>query len=386
MPAVNRICTTDGMVRFSGVCKTYRGEGRSLEVLGNVSIEVPDRQFISIVGASGCGKSTLLMMLAGLEPLSGGSIEIAGHTVRSPRRDVGIIFQDPTLLPWKSAMENVIFPIEIFGLPLEKYRPRAEALLEMVGFAEARHEKPRQLSGGMRQRVAICRALIHEPKLLLMDEPFSALDAISRDEAERYFGRYLGTLSTDRVFHYAFDSRSGVFVGSRGRPRRSTGSDRMRSSDQLRAAAAAGDRRNGGLQPNLRRSSAGDRRHPQLFGSSERMSQDLLMPDSDAASRSLERRQAIGRMTRKTILPSLTALVVIVIWEVFVDTLSISPVLLPAPSVILQAMWVHRDILIANAIPTAIEFGGRIRAFGRSGCITGRAAGLFDDGKRRTLS
>ena len=224
MPPVNRTCTTNGMVRFSGVCKTYRGEGRSLEVLRNLSIEVPDRQFISIVGPSGCGKSTLLMMLAGLEPLSRGSIEIAGNTVKSPRRDVGIIFQDPTLLPWKSAIENVIFPIEIFGLPLEKYRLRAEALLEMVGLAEARHKKPRQLSGGMRQRVAICRALIHEPKLLLMDEPFSALDAISRDELNvtlvDIWERYQQT-----AFFITHSIREAVFLSDRvvvlgGRPGR----------------------------------------------------------------------------------------------------------------------------------------------------------------------
>jgi NitT/TauT family transport system ATP-binding protein len=169
-------------VRLTKVGKSFRSEGRTLEVLQNVSIDVADRQFISILGPSGCGKSTLLMMLAGLEPVSIGSIEIAGQTVRTPRRDVGIIFQDPTLLPWKTALENVLFPIEIYGLPLDKYRARAEALLDLVGLAEARQRRPRQLSGGMRQRVAICRALIHEPKLLLMDEPFSALDAITRDE------------------------------------------------------------------------------------------------------------------------------------------------------------------------------------------------------------
>jgi NitT/TauT family transport system ATP-binding protein len=143
---------------------------------------VTARQFISILGPSGCGKSTLLMMLAGLEPISSGAIEIAGDAVRTPRRDVGIIFQDPTLLPWKTALDNVLFPIEIFGLPVHRYQGRAESLLEMVGLAEARRRRPRQLSGGMRQRVAICRALVHDPKLLLMDEPFSALDAITRDE------------------------------------------------------------------------------------------------------------------------------------------------------------------------------------------------------------
>jgi NitT/TauT family transport system ATP-binding protein len=174
--------SVEAFVRLSKVSKTFLSEGGPLEVLRNINIDVAGRQFISILGPSGCGKSTLLMMLAGLEPISSGCIEIAGQPVRTPRRDVGIIFQDPTLLPWKTALENVLFPIEIYGWPFDKYRARAEALLDLVGLAEARERRPRQLSGGMRQRVAICRALIHEPKLLLMDEPFSALDAITRDE------------------------------------------------------------------------------------------------------------------------------------------------------------------------------------------------------------
>jgi NitT/TauT family transport system ATP-binding protein len=172
----------EGLVRICNVGKAFSREGASLEVLRNVSIDVPARQFISILGASGCGKTTLLMMLAGLEPISSGSIEIGGQPVRRPRRDVGVIFQDPTLLPWKTALENVLFPIEIFGFSLAEYRPRAQALLELVALGDALHLRPRQLSGGMRQRVAICRALIHAPAVLLMDEPFSALDAITRDE------------------------------------------------------------------------------------------------------------------------------------------------------------------------------------------------------------
>jgi NitT/TauT family transport system ATP-binding protein len=182
MPALNADPSSATIVRLNKVGKTYRSDGRTLDVLRNVSIGVPERQFISILGPSGCGKSTLLMMLAGLEPISAGTIEIAGQPVRMPRRDVGIIFQDPTLLPWKSALENVLFPIEIFGLGRDEYKSRAEALLDVVGLADAHGKRPRHLSGGMRQRVAICRALIHEPKVLLMDEPFSALDAITRDE------------------------------------------------------------------------------------------------------------------------------------------------------------------------------------------------------------
>jgi NitT/TauT family transport system ATP-binding protein len=182
MLAVTPQSSSEAFVRLTKVGKSFQSDSGTLEVLRNVSIDVADRQFISILGPSGCGKSTLLMMMAGLEPVSSGLIEIAGQPVRTARRDVGVIFQDPTLLPWKTALENVLFPIEIYGLPFDKYRVRAEALLELVGLGDAGQRRPRQLSGGMRQRVAICRALIHEPKLLLMDEPFSALDAITRDE------------------------------------------------------------------------------------------------------------------------------------------------------------------------------------------------------------
>jgi NitT/TauT family transport system ATP-binding protein len=182
MMASNIAPVGEGFVRISNVGKIFRREADSIEVLRKVSINVPSRQFISILGASGCGKTTLLMMTAGLEAISSGSIEIAKQRMRRPRRDVGIIFQDPTLLPWKTALQNVLFPIEIFGLSLAEYRPRAEMLLDLVALGEAMHMRPRQLSGGMRQRVAICRALIHAPAVLLMDEPFSALDAITRDE------------------------------------------------------------------------------------------------------------------------------------------------------------------------------------------------------------
>ncbi len=182
MAAANMAPAEESFVRILHVGKVFRREAHAIEVMRNVSINVPGRQFISILGASGCGKTTLLMMIAGLEAISSGNIEIAGQPVRKPRRDVGIIFQDPTLLPWKTALENVLFPIEIFGLSLAEYRPRAQELLELVALGDFTHLRPRQLSGGMRQRVAICRALIHAPAVLLMDEPFSALDAITRDE------------------------------------------------------------------------------------------------------------------------------------------------------------------------------------------------------------
>ncbi|MGH9549854.1 MAG: ABC transporter ATP-binding protein, partial [Terriglobales bacterium] len=130
----------------------------------------------------GCGKTTLMMMIGGLESITEGEIHVDGQSVNAPRKENGLIFQDATLLPWKTALENVLFPIEMMRLPRGKYLVRARHLLALVGLTEFEDKKPFQLSGGMKQRVGICRALIHDPQLLLMDEPFSALDAITRDE------------------------------------------------------------------------------------------------------------------------------------------------------------------------------------------------------------
>jgi NitT/TauT family transport system ATP-binding protein len=168
-------------INVDRVSKVYGGRG-GVEAVSNVSFAVEAGRFVSILGPSGCGKSTLLMMLAGLEPMSGGTIEIGGAPVAGPRTDVGMIFQDATLLPWLTVLQNVLFPIRILKRDPAAYRDRALQLLEMVGLADFAHHKPSQLSGGMRQRAAICRAFIHDPHLLLMDEPFSALDAITRDE------------------------------------------------------------------------------------------------------------------------------------------------------------------------------------------------------------
>ncbi len=164
------------------VRKVYNPGRHAVEAISSITFRVEAGEFVSILGPSGCGKSTLLMMAAGLEPLTGGRIEIGGRPVDGPRTEFGVIFQDPTLLPWKSALDNVLFPIHILKRPKADYRDRAEGLLDMVGLQEFQAKRPHQLSGGMKQRVAICRALVHDPMLLLMDEPFSALDAITRDE------------------------------------------------------------------------------------------------------------------------------------------------------------------------------------------------------------
>ena len=153
-----------------------------LEAIRHVAFEVREGEFVGVLGPSGCGKSTLLMMIAGLIAPSSGAIAINGREVRGPRREVGVVFQSPVLLPWRSVIDNVLFPVELQKLPCEPYRQRALDLLRMAKIDEFARLLPRQLSGGMRQRVAICRALVHDPSILLMDEPFSALDAITRDE------------------------------------------------------------------------------------------------------------------------------------------------------------------------------------------------------------
>jgi NitT/TauT family transport system ATP-binding protein len=153
-----------------------------LEAIRQVSFAVGDGEFVSLLGPSGCGKSTLLMMIAGVIGATGGDISVNGKTVAGPRREVGVVFQSPVLLPWRKVLDNVLFPVELLRLPREQYRARAMELLRMAKIDEFAHLLPHQLSGGMRQRVAICRSLVHDPSILLMDEPFSALDAITRDE------------------------------------------------------------------------------------------------------------------------------------------------------------------------------------------------------------
>jgi NitT/TauT family transport system ATP-binding protein len=170
------------MIEAAGVGKVYQvAKGRSIEALTNISLSMHDGEFLSIVGPSGCGKSTFLNLVAGLLQASGGTIKVAGKTVTQPSIDVGIVFQNALLLDWRTVLENVMVPIEVMGLPKDEYRKRASALLEMSGLSSFAHDYPWQLSGGMQRRVAICRALVFDPPILLLDEPFGALDAMTRD-------------------------------------------------------------------------------------------------------------------------------------------------------------------------------------------------------------
>jgi NitT/TauT family transport system ATP-binding protein len=225
MPQMNATLQPSGiepLVLAEAAGKTYHTRQGPVPALSSVSLHVCRGEFVSLLGPSGCGKSTLLMIIAGLEPATSGRVVLGGAPVTGPRRDAGIVFQDPTLLPWKTALENVLFPVRILKLPVEQYRARALELLEMTGLKGFENKKPAQLSGGMRQRVAICRALIHDPAILLMDEPFSALDAMTRDQMNVLLSELLQTYKKTVVF-VTHSIREAAFLSDRvavlgGRP------------------------------------------------------------------------------------------------------------------------------------------------------------------------
>lgn len=171
------------IIEVQGVSKTYDlGPRGVVPALESVSVAIGRGEFVSIVGPSGCGKSTLLRIIAGLTPLSSGAVLVKGELVRGPQTHLGIVFQDPILLEWRNVVDNVLLPAEARRLPRERVLARARALLALVGLEGFEQKRPRELSGGMQQRVAICRALLLDPEVLLMDEPFGALDALTRDQ------------------------------------------------------------------------------------------------------------------------------------------------------------------------------------------------------------
>ena len=170
-------------VRLEGVAKSYETrEGEDIPALECIDIAIDPGQFVAIVGPSGCGKSTALGLIAGLMPVTEGRILLDGEVVKRPHPRIGVVFQTDLLLYWRTVIENILLPIEIKGGDSKASAVRAEALLDQVGLTGFARKYPSELSGGMRQRVAICRALIQDPGLLLMDEPFGALDALTREQ------------------------------------------------------------------------------------------------------------------------------------------------------------------------------------------------------------
>ncbi len=170
---------------FENVHKAFKRPGQTpLVAVDIISFDLHGGQLISLLGPSGCGKTTFLRIAAGLISKTSGVVEINGVEVERPQRDFGMVFQQPYLMPWRTVLKNVLFPIEIQGNADRAAAQRAVELLSLVGLSGFEHTYPAQLSGGMQQRVALCRALVHQPKLLLMDEPFGALDELTRMEMQ----------------------------------------------------------------------------------------------------------------------------------------------------------------------------------------------------------
>ncbi|MEN9245278.1 MAG: ABC transporter ATP-binding protein [Thermostichales cyanobacterium SRBZ-1_bins_19] len=181
--------TATPLLEFRQVSLTYKMQGQTTTIIENVSIQVASREFIALVGPSGCGKTSLLRMVGGLAPVLQGELLFQGQAMTGSRGKVGIAFQNPVMLPWRTTLQNVLLPLEVvsphkqqFQQNLAAYQAAAAELLKTVGLGDFQHYYPWQLSGGMRQRASLCRALIHQPQLLLLDEPFGALDAFTREE------------------------------------------------------------------------------------------------------------------------------------------------------------------------------------------------------------
>jgi len=203
----------DTLVEYKNVSKSYASSRSSIVALENISIQIGHNEFFVIIGPSGSGKSTLLKMTAGLMNPTGGEILVKGRNPREARKDIGIVFQRPILLRWLSILDNVLLPTDILGLDRDNSRSRAHELLGLVGLRGFENNYPFELSGGMQQRVALCRALIHDPSLLLMDEPFGALDALTRDEMDHELLRLWGGSKT--VIFVTHSIPEAVFLADR---------------------------------------------------------------------------------------------------------------------------------------------------------------------------
>lgn len=203
------------LIRARALGKIWNEEGGDpITALSPFDLDVRDGEFLSIVGPSGCGKSTLLKLIAGLVPASSGAVWLDGTEITDPRPDLGLVFQAPMLLPWKTILDNVLLPIELQRGDRKAGEARARALLDMVGLADFADRYGSELSGGMQQRAGIVRALVHDPKLLLMDEPFGALDAMTRERMNGELQR-IWSESHKTVIFVTHSIPEAVFLGDR---------------------------------------------------------------------------------------------------------------------------------------------------------------------------
>lgn len=203
------------LIRIKNLKKTYQAKGKEpIEAIKSLSFDVAEGEFISVVGPSGCGKSTVLKILAGLLPKSDGEVTLREEPIHGPRRDIGVVFQNSVLLPWRNILQNVILPAQVQKLDLRDYRDKALDLLKMVGLERFENKYPYELSGGMQQRVSLARALIHDPSILLMDEPFGALDAMTREYMNLELLR-IWNESKKTVFFITHSISEAVFLADR---------------------------------------------------------------------------------------------------------------------------------------------------------------------------
>lgn len=212
------------LIDIKGVTHAYKTPKGLLPVLENLNLAVPEGEFAAVVGPSGCGKSTLTRLVAGLMKPDQGEVWLHGKLVKSPRKTVGMAFQNPVLLEWRSILDNVILPLEIVApsMPRAQKVARAEELLALVGLSGFETKRPSELSGGMRQRASLCRSIVHKPDVLIMDEPFGALDAFTRED----LWQTMHDLRTKEPFTAVLithDLRESVYLGDQvfvlsGRP------------------------------------------------------------------------------------------------------------------------------------------------------------------------
>ncbi len=217
---------TENLIDIKGVRHAYRTKAGPLPVLDGLDISVPQGEFCAVVGPSGCGKSTLTRLVAGLMMPDEGEVWLHGERVKSPRNTVGMAFQNPVMLEWRTILENVILPLEIVAPRMSRAQrvDRAMALLELVGLKGFEAKRPSQLSGGMRQRASLCRAIVHKPDVLIMDEPFGALDNFTREDLWQTM-RDLRAKEPFTCVLITHDLRESVFLGDQvvvlsGRPAR----------------------------------------------------------------------------------------------------------------------------------------------------------------------